>query len=379
MNTVKYSTRSEIKVRDHAKIDGVHIIGLDMGYSGPKCYHENGNFVFPNYCKKITGDLFGELGRNDIVYENIDTGDRYCVGEMAVKSLTDDSVVAEDALFGRNHYLHADYKIVFETALGIALWNVDTDGSDVFLQTGLPPAYLDKDDKYLRMVAEGNHHFKLTVSGETKEFNITLKKDMIDIMSQPMGTFNSLLFTDEGKYAPRAAELMRSDLLLFDSGFRTLDTFFVCAKQLENKDSDSNLGMHRILSETKKLMIEDDIQVDIGIVAMQNVLKSGTVKINDMINFTQREYQVDKYLEAATKKVGEEALQSIKDYIFDIKFLIMTGGTSEPWLEMFKERLSFTPVEILTGKENSNLPLIYQNARGYYFNALHKISRQKYV
>ena len=346
-----------------------------MGYSGPKCYHENGNFVFPNFCKKITGELFGNLGRNDIVYENLDTGDMYCVGDMAVKSLSDDTVVAEDAIFGRNHYLHADFKVVFETALGVALWDVDTDGSDVFLQTGLPPAYMKKDEQYLRMVVEGEHNFKLTIARETKEFHINLRKNMIDVMSQPMGSFNSLLFKDDGSYAPRAAELMKSNLLLFDNGFRTLDTFFIKANQLESKDSNNTLGMHRVFDETRK-MISDELGAEIGIIAMQNILKTGVVRVNDLATFSSREYEIADYLEAANKKVCAEAIESIKDYIFDIKFLIMTGGTSDAWLDMFKEKLSFAPVEILTGKENSNLPLIYQNARGYYMYRLHKLQQE---
>ena len=376
MNTINFSTRSEIKFnRSNTKVDGIHILGLDMGYSGPKCYHENGNFVFPNFCKKITGELFGNLGRNDIVYENLDTGDMYCVGDMAVKSLSDDTVVAEDAIFGRNHYLHADFKVVFEAALGVALWDVDTDGSDVFLQTGLPPAYMKKDEQYLRMVVEGEHNFKLTIARETKEFHINLRKNMIDVMSQPMGSFNSLLFKDDGSYAPRAAELMKSNLLLFDNGFRTLDTFFIKANQLESKDSNNTLGMHRVFDETRK-MISDELGAEIGIIAMQNILKTGVVRVNDLATFSSREYEIADYLEAANKKVCAEAIESIKDYIFDIKFLIMTGGTSDAWLDMFKEKLSFAPVEILTGKENSNLPLIYQNARGYYMYRLHKLQQE---
>lgn len=376
MNTINFSTRSEIKFnRSNTKVDGIHILGLDMGYSGPKCYHENGNFVFPNFCKKITGELFGNLGRNDIVYENLDTGDMYCVGDMAVKSLSDDTVVAEDAIFGRNHYLHADFKVVFEAALGVALWDIDTDGSDVFLQTGLPPAYMKKDEQYLRMVVEGEHNFKLTIARETKEFHINLRKNMIDVMSQPMGSFNSLLFKDDGSYAPRAAELMKSNLLLFDNGFRTLDTFFIKANQLESKDSNNTLGMHRVFDETRK-MISDELGAEIGIIAMQNILKTGVVRVNDLATFSSREYEIADYLEAANKKVCAEAIESIKDYIFDIKFLIMTGGTSDAWLDMFKEKLSFAPVEILTGKENSNLPLIYQNARGYYMYRLHKLQQE---
>ena len=75
MDTKAFSTRSENKQKENPRVKGMHVIGLDMGYSGPKCVHENGNFVFPNYCQKITGEIFGELGKHDYVYEDLETGD----------------------------------------------------------------------------------------------------------------------------------------------------------------------------------------------------------------------------------------------------------------------------------------------------------------
>ena len=46
MDTKMFSTKTERKVKDNPRVDGTHIIGLDMGYSGPKCFHEKGNFVY---------------------------------------------------------------------------------------------------------------------------------------------------------------------------------------------------------------------------------------------------------------------------------------------------------------------------------------------
>jgi len=86
-----------------------------------------------------------------------------------------------------------------------------------------------------------------------------------------------------------------------------------------------------------------------------------------------REYPAETYIEEANKKVCAEALESVKDYIFNIRYLIMTGGTSEAWIEEFKKRLSTTGVEILSGKTGSNLPVIYANARGYYYSRLKKL------
>jgi plasmid segregation protein ParM len=357
-------------------INGLHIIGLDMGYSGPKCYHEKGNFVFPNYCKRITGELFGELNRTDMVYENLNTHDKYAVGMMALKSLNDDDVVSEDALYGRNHYLHPDFKVTFETSLGIALWTTETDGHDVFLQTGLPPAYMVKDEPYLRSVVEGEHHFRLTIGSETKDFHITLDKSRVDIMSQPMGTLTSLLFDDNARPTAHAVSLMKSNLMVFDCGFGTLDTFFIRANQLESKNTNPNLGMKRILTETRDL-IEQDLNVSMSIPAMQKVLKDRAVKVNDLMTLQTKEYPINDYLDQANKKVCNEALESIKDYIFNIKYLIMTGGTSEAWIDEFRKRLATTNVEVLSGKTGSNLPTIYANARGYYYSRLRILNSKR--
>ena len=372
MDTKVFSTKSEIRVKDkRPHVDGTYIIGLDMGYSGPKCYHEDGNFVFPNFCKKISKDIFGELTKNDIVYENIANGDKYCVGTMAVKSLDEDSVVAEDALFGRNHYLHPDFKVMLETSLGIALWNHPTDGTDVFVQTGLPPAYIVKDTPYLKSVIKGNHSFAVTIGSERKVFDITIAEDAIDVMVQPMGSLNSLLFDENGKRVPNAIDIMRSDILIFDGGFGTLDTFLVKANQIESMNTDANLGMRRVMAETRDL-IKKDLGVNVSVPAMQNVLRSGYVEVNDYVNLRKDRVDVSTYLEKANALVSAEALESIKDYVFKIKYLIMTGGTGEAWYNIFSERLSGLGINVLSGKQNSNLPTVYSNARGYYYYRLRK-------
>ena len=267
--------------------------------------------------------------------------------------------------------MHINFKVVFETSLGLSLWDTKTDGSDVFLQTGLPPLYITKDESYLRSVIEGEHKFELTLGNATKQFNITLKKNNIDVMSQPMGTLTSLLFNDQGMPTSNAISLMKSNLMVFDCGFGTLDTFLIKANQLESKNTNPNLGMKRVLIETKK-RIERDLGVSISLIGMQKILREGVIHINDLVTFTTKEYPINDYLLKANNIVCKEALESIKDYIFNIKYLIMTGGTSEAWINYFREKLKNTNVEIIQGNQSTSLPIIYANARGYYFSRLQK-------
>lgn len=45
MDTKAFATRTENRQFLFPKIDGTHILGIDMGYSGPKCVHEDGYFI----------------------------------------------------------------------------------------------------------------------------------------------------------------------------------------------------------------------------------------------------------------------------------------------------------------------------------------------
>lgn len=375
MNTEAFSTRSEYKEKNNTKASGLHIIGLDMGYSAPKCVHENGNFVFPNYCKKIVGEMFGELSKNDFIYIDGDTGEKYCVGDMAIASLTEDSIVEEEAMYGRNHYLHEDFKVKYRTALGLALWNITTDGKDVFIQTGLPPAYITKDEPYLRSVLEGHHVFDVCMGMQRRHFDVTILPENVDVMYQPMGTYNSILFDDYGNPVKNAPSFARAKLLVLDGGFGTLDKFFVNVNQLEKLETNVKLGMKRVLEETRDMM-ERDLGAKIAIPTMQQCLKSGCVKITDIATLTTKEYPIGDYFEKANEIVREEALDSIKDYIaMGVKYLFITGGTGAAWYQFFKKKLEATGIEVIPGNQNTNLPMIYANARGYY---MYRLNMSKY-
>ncbi len=380
-NTQAFSTRSEYKIgKNNPKAGDVKVIGLDMGYSSPKCVHESGNFMFPNYVKRITGELFGSTPNDMLVYTN-EKNESYIVGNFAIRSLDEDSVVSEDSLYGRNHYLHPEFRIVFETALALALWNLNTDGSNIFLQTGLPPAYIVRDEPYIRSVLAGEHKFKLEKGGEAKSFDITLTNEQIDVMTQPMGAIQSVLFNDDGSYSKHAAAIMSPnvDTLLIDGGFVTFDKFVKHGRELTSQGSNANLGMKRVLDETRK-MIARDFGVNISIPAMQKVLKSGTFAVNDLITMNFEDHDVSEYFEKANNEIANVALESVKeDIVSGVKYIIMAGGTGEAWYPIFKEFVDRLPEKkrpvILLGSESSNLPGVYGVARGYYMSRVNKLRK----
>mgnify|MGYP004620591587 CR=1 len=367
METKVFATRTENKQFPFPKNNKVHILGIDMGYSGPKCIHEDGYFIFPNYCQKLAGELFGELGNDDMVYEDLETGTKYCVGNMAYRSITTNTRVDENALFNRNHYLHPSFLVIFRTVLGKALWDKETDGSDVFIQTGLPPAYIVKDSAYLKAACIGRHQFRLSIGKETKSFDITISEEMFHIMYQPMGTYYSTIINNDGNPSKEFKVYKRSNIMVLDGGFGTWDRFMIQNNQLTSKDTDTNLGMLRVFEETRKLL-QEELGADISIPEMQQVLRSGKVKVRDFVMMQDREYPIEEYLRKANKKVCAEAFDSIKDFVFDVNRIIMTGGTGAAWCDYFIDRLkSVSGLKVVPGNINApGMPIVYINARGYY-------------
>lgn len=376
MDTRAFATRTETKQFLFPKIEGLHILGLDMGYSGPKCIHEDGYFVFPNYCQKITGELFSELGKDDIVYEDLETGVKYCVGNMAYRSITTMTQVDENSLYNRNHYLHPSFLVVFRTSLGKALWNKSSDGSDVFIQTGLPPAYIVRDSAYLRSACVGRHHFRLSLGRVTKDFDITIKNENFEIMYQPMGTYYSTIIGSDGIASKEYKSYKKSNIMVLDGGFGTWDRFVVQNNQLVSKDTDTNLGMLRVLEETRKLL-QNELGADISIPEMQQVLRTGKVKVRDFVLMQDKEYQIAEYLERANQMVCKEAFDSVKDFVFDMKRIIMAGGTGAAWCDYFTDRLKgVSGLKVVPGNVNApEMSNVYINARGYYLYRYMLISK----
>jgi plasmid segregation protein ParM len=377
MDTSTFYTRTERRTADHPGVNDWRIIGMDYGYSSVKGCHKGGFCCFPSYCKEMKTDVFGQLKGSDIIYTDLDTGKRYQVGALAAESLTAGETVSENAFFGRNHYLSPEFLVLVRTGLAFALWNYSkTDGSDLFIQSGLPPAYLSADTPYLVDVIGREHHFQIENGPETRTFHFKIPQAQIDVMNQPMGTLYSMGINEKGKITSCLTKLLQSDFLILDGGFGTLDLFLIRSRTVATRETSPELGMRRILEEARN-RIKKEVGVEVSIPGMQNCLKTGKVKYIDRTSIKAREVAIDRYVEEANTLVCEEAFETIKDHIFDIDYLIMTGGTGILWYPAFQERLSgVESLQVLPGNANMNgMPCIYANARGYYMYRLNALLR----
>lgn len=370
MNVSQFATMTDFRSVTNVRSNTEYIIGLDLGYSATKCITEDQAFCIPSFAREIRGDIIGSLGQNEIVYTN-ESGRSYSVGERALRTLKHGETVKETSIYGRSHYQSPEYLIQFRVGLGIALWNKSPeDERPFFIETGLPPAYLNEDSTYMRAVMEGHHKFTLRKGNEVKQFDLTVDSKQIDIIIQPMGTIISIGTEESGKRQRLVNHYLTSRILIFDVGFGTLDTFYLRDSEIEGRTTDERLGMKRVLEETRDAIIKDHPAAAsfLTIPAMQNCLHTGRFTYVNKLDFNEKSVEIGPYFKAANEKVMKEAFDSQKDNYVDIDYLVMTGGLGAAWCEYFENRLKNLSLKVIRGNVQSNLPHVYANARGYYMS-----------
>lgn len=372
----QFKTKTVFKKRENVKADGFWPIALDVGYSAVKGFSPNHVYCFPSYAKKAEGEgvLFGKQNNYDIKYRDTD-GEIWNVGYLAQDmGSMNDTNDSESALFGRNRYMTDMFLVI--TRVGLALGLMENEfgkrksEEEIIVQAGLPPKYKDTDTKYVRAVTGGRHVFDLKVgSDDWMHFDITIKKENVMVMSQPMGALWSVACDNNGRFIKEASKYFNSKILIFDPGFGTLDLFSIMNRSPQGSETFSDLGMKRVFQETIK-GIQKDYDVEISIVKMQEVLKAGDVKVTDIMTMSSDTVDIHPYLESANKKVCMEALSMTKqscNFLIDYDYMIVDGGTGSAWMPHIKEHLkNMKTLTILEAIQNDNLPNYFSNARGYY-------------
>ena len=78
-------------------------------------------------------------------------------------------------------------------------------------------------------------------------FENTLKNGDVNVMSQPAGTLNSIMFNDDGERVDDAKDLMSKNIIVADIGFGTFDPYGIINRKKALEESINNLGMKRVL------------------------------------------------------------------------------------------------------------------------------------
>lgn len=382
IDTQRYKTKTYIKERVNTSADGKWVIAADVGYSGVKVMSPTLCVCFPSFASRITEDrgVMGDVGDNYIIYTDLSTGEKWLVGQYAQDAISDrDTSVTEEALFGRERYEDPMFKVVIRTALGFGLSRGNggsPDGKELHIQTGYPPAY-ELDGEELVNAFSGEHWFSLQVgNARAKEFHLTIDKNRIHLMAQPMGTLFSVSVDNDGIPVKEMRSLFKRNVIVFDAGFGTLDLFPIRNGRLEKSQTNQNLGMKRVMQETCRKLQKSGVNVSVP--ALQKYLSTGMARYHTRT--TSKNVPFTDQLRECTDAVCSEAISWMTQMfpLYEYDYLIITGGTGAAWDAKIREELKdMETLTIIDGNCNDTLPLIFANVRGYYLYRTSKLKGGK--
>lgn len=385
VKTSNFKTKTLMLERQNISCDSAWGVALDIGYSAVKGFSPNSVYCFPAYARKITEEMLtlGVPNPEEIRYKDLETGEVWVVGSAAQNMIKqDESKDSTFALYGRNRYYTPMFKVVSRVGLALGMRANsygNPSGKNLVVQTGLPPAYLKSDTDFLKDVLSGEHKFAIKIaSSDWIEFSFTLPLENVRVMAQPMGTLLSISTDNTGKFIPEAKKYFSSNLLIFDPGFGTLDIFNIRNRLIESYETFDDLGMKRVLSETSDEIFKQ-YKTEIPVPAMQKYLAQGEITIRDRKLRKTTKKAFDDILDAANRKVCEEALARTEDIfncLFDHDYLVVTGGTGAAWNDIITDH--FKDMETLTiipGNQNDTLPYTFSNVRGYYMYLYSKLKK----
>lgn len=382
MVTKDFETKTIIQEQPFPGSDEKWVIGLDIGYSAVKGICQNALWCFPAYAKQIPSDrlILKAPENTDIRYR--DNSGTWVVGNLAYNEATvGDIIDSESELYGRHRYFSPMFKVIASVGLALGL-NENSFGSPkdkkIVLQTGLPPKYLVGDDKEDLMDALAGHYcFELSIGNKGwKKFEFDIERNNIFIMAQPLGALVSASVSKNGRPVPTARNYYSSDVIVFDPGFGTVDSYVIHMGNVmkERCETFSNLGMHEVFARTCNDIMEQ-FNIQLPITEFQSRLAFGDIKIVNKKKMSSQLFDFSELLEKNCRNVCSdviEKLKSVYNYFTKTDYIIATGGTYEAWKNIFSDTFSeMTSLTLVPANINDvSMSNVFSNVRGYYFYRL---------
>lgn len=380
IQTSDFKTKSEILDKKMPRINGNNqykgktVVALDIGYSAVKGVSPNKLFIFPSYAKKTPKglDVVGKVSSTDIQLRDNKTGDTWLVGHAA-ESLMDQSDVdstTDASLYTRYRYGSDVFKVIASAGLALGLINTGS-GNDIYLQTGLPATYKDRDESKLKNSLAGDYDISIKVGANAWQHLVfSLDTDHIDVMEQPQGTLCAAAYSKDGEVSAIGKDILKSNSIILDIGFGTEDIFSIRAGYKNNHNTYPDTGMRAVFDSVIK-RLKDEYPAEYKIFEFQKYLESGQAPYFDQEEMRMDYVNFTGILEQENRALCEKSVRRLmQEYnnLIDYKYLIVTGGTGESRYEQIQEMLSGLPMlTILPGNVNDEtVAFSYSNVIGYY-------------
>lgn len=356
------------------------ITGLDIGYSSTKGMGGDLAYCVPSIVKPIRDvRIIGELKDTDIILEDHKTGMKYYVGGFAYEQMTNADIrkLNDELLYDRHWYQSEVFRVM--AAAGIALGlPANYDKTDIYVQTGLPCEYIDRDKD--EIAEQLLHHYDISIQvGNSNPRELQFMPKDVFVIEQPQGTLFGMMYNSRGELIPSRKKLLTTNTVIHDVGFGTEDDYSI-------RGNTNNF--HKTYSDTSMKAVFDSVldevnpllPVPMQAFELQKYLERGIIRFFDRQSMTNKEIEIGGLLNRYNERLNAKAISRLMrlcDDFVDTDTLIITGGTGESRMEAIRTMLKGLDVEVLAGNENDpSLPFTFSNVLGYYMRAYHKLSRE---
>lgn len=391
INTKDFKTKTEIIERKNISFPNAWPIAIDIGYGGNKGFCPNKVFRFPYFAKKIDGEIIltGNETDEEIYYHDLETGEKWAVGEKAINMImSNDTNESDNRMYNRDRYEDPMFLVNVRVCLALGV-SSNSFGSrnnkPIYIQTGLPPKYIKTDSERIKNIFKGRHRFRILQGNKDwKEYDIEIQSDRINVMPQPMGTLFSIASDNFGNQIPDAINYFKKRTLILDGGQQTFDTFNLVDGVIKENETSTEFGMRAVLKATCD-KIYKQYQVEISTPVLLQRLETGTFKNYSRTKKHTELTDFSSILEATSKDFCEKAINMIDtnfNSLIDHDYLVITGGTGMAWESYIRESyagMSDTLVIINGNQNDTSLPYSFNNVRGYYMmlcNTLKALDRK---
>lgn len=380
IQTADFKTKNEVLKKDMPRITGNNqfksktIVAIDGGYSGIKGVSPNKLFAFPSYAKKAPRDfsIVSDLKSDDLFFRDNKTGEIWLVGRTAEALMNQEDIdsTSDSTLYTRYRYNSDVYKVLMTCGVALGLYGLGA-GAELYLQTGLPSEYLERDADKLKKALVGNFDVALKLGNhDWVNFQFHLNEEHIDVMEQPKGTLNALVY-DMGKVCKEGASLLNKNVLILDIGFGTEDKFGFKSGVSTNHDTTKDTAMRAVFEDVSHRLRKKNPDLDVKVFEFQKYLEEGTIPFFNEDTYGMSYEPFAEMLEVANKELSDKSIERLmreNDNLKDYHYLVVTGGTGESRLDYIKEKLKGLPkLSILAGNKNTpDVSCIYSNVIGYY-------------
>ncbi len=364
-------------------------IALDIGYSATNVYSMFGQHIFPSFPIRVTEDFSMVTHETDIKYK--DENGIWYIGNLARTAIEDGRIQAQSqTLFGRQRINSTEYLVLLRVGLFFGLIKKDLGNTyeiakDMRLRinTGLPDQYLSRDRLALKQRFVGHHYFEIKVGlKDWIKVSFDINEDDVNILSQPFGTLWALAANRYGKVTN--TDLLTKNVLIFDGGQHTIDTYFNRQGLKGVSSTWENLSMVQIIRNIRRRVRDATKgQGDFLEYAFDKIItsdKPGKIRYG-----RRQEYDISKDIIECTEEIAKEAareLDTIYNNLNEVDILICTGGTGKAFYPYFKQYYNYEGLEVLlaekTDSDNSvdNFSAVFANAVGFYNQLIAALNRE---